>query len=162
MTPGGVVAAAASSGATSVLRKDRSAVIELLEDVPLFAGLSRRHLRKIASHVDAVRFKDGRVIVEAGIPGSSFYAIADGRAKVFRSKIPSGRPVARLGPGDFFGEMALIDGGLRTATVVADGDVLLVRLSRAAFKKVIANESTVALAIMAELAGRIRRGSATE
>jgi CRP-like cAMP-binding protein len=162
MTAGGVVASAASTGGPFVGRRNRSATIGLLQDVPLFAGLSRRHLRRIASLANEVRCRDGRVIVEAGTPGSAFYAIANGRAKVYRSKIPSGRPIARLGPGDFFGEMALIDGGPRSATVVADGDVLAVRLSRSTFKKVVAKEPSVALAIMAELAGRIRRGSATE
>jgi CRP/FNR family transcriptional regulator, cyclic AMP receptor protein len=162
MTPGGVVASAMSSGGPGLRRKDRAAVVGLLEDVPLFAGLSRRHLRRISSLAEQVRFRDGRVIVEAGLPGTAFYAIANGRAKVYRSKIPTGRAMARLGPGDFFGEMSLIDGGPRSATVVADGEVLAVRLSRAAFKKVVTKEPSVALAIMSELAGRIRRGSATE
>ncbi len=162
MTPGGVVASAASTTASAGRRGDRSAVIGLLEDVPLFSGLSRRHLRRIASLADEVRYRDGRVIVEAGLPGSAFYAIANGQAKVYRSKIPTGRAIARLGPGDFFGEMSLIDGGPRSATVVADGDVLAVRLSRAAFKKLVSKEPSVALAIMSQLAGRIRRGSATE
>jgi CRP/FNR family cyclic AMP-dependent transcriptional regulator len=162
MTPGGLIASAVSSGDRPSRRRDRSAVVGLLAEVPLFAGLSRRHLRRIAAAADEVRFRHGRAIVEAGLPGSAFYAIANGRAKVYRSKIPSGRAIARLGPGDFFGEMALIDGGPRSATVVADGEVLAVRLSRSAFKKVVAKEPSVALSIMAELAGRIRRGSATE
>jgi CRP/FNR family transcriptional regulator, cyclic AMP receptor protein len=164
MTPGGVVAGAVAGGTAGIGRRRRSrrSTIALLERVPMFAGLSRRHLRRLASLVDDVRFRDRRVIVEAGVPGNTFYVIADGRAKVYRSKVPTGRPLARLGPGDFFGEMALLDGGPRSATVVAEGDVTAVRLSRSAFRKVVAREPALALSIMAELAARLRRGSATE
>ncbi len=58
--------------------------------------------------------------------------------------------------------MALLDGGPRSATVVADGDVTAIRLSRSAFKKVVSREPTLSLSIMAELATRLRRGNATE
>jgi CRP-like cAMP-binding protein len=164
MTPGGVVASAMRAGRGASPRRARSAraAMSLLERVPLFAHLSKRHVRRIATLADEVRFRDGRVIVEAGVPGTTFFVLADGRAKVYRSKIPTGRPLARLGPGDFFGEMALLDGGPRSATVVADGDVVALRLSRSAFRKMVAREPSLSLTIMAELAARLRRGNATE
>ena len=164
VTPGGVVASAVSGagGASGRRRSGRRSAMRLLERVPLFAGLPRRHLRRVAGLADEVRFRDGRVIVEAGLPGSTFFVIAEGNAKVYRSKVPTGRAVARLGPGDFFGEMALLDGGPRSATVVADGELAAVRLSRSAFRKTIQREPSLALSIMAELAARLRRGSATE
>jgi CRP-like cAMP-binding protein len=161
MTPGGVVASAVSGGGSG-RRRRQTAAVSLLEGVPLFAGLSRRHVRRIASLSDEVRFRDGRVIVEAGTPGTTFFVLADGRAKVYRAKIASGRPIARLGPGDFFGEMALLDGGPRSATVVADGAVVAVRLSRSAFRKIVSREPSISLAVMGELASRLRRGQATE
>jgi CRP-like cAMP-binding protein len=164
MTAGGLIADAIAGGVTTAgtRRRARKPVVAQLQVVPLFAGLSKRHLRRLAALVDPVRFRDRRVIVEAGLPGNSFFVITDGHAKVYRSTVATGRPVARLGPGDFFGEMALLDGGPRSATVVADGPVVALRLSRPAFKKLVSREPGVALSIMSELASRLRRGSATE
>jgi CRP-like cAMP-binding protein len=87
---------------------------------------------------------------------------ADGRAKVFRTIVATGRPIARLGPGEFFGEIALLDGGPRSATVVAEGDVRAIRLMRGAFHKLLRSEPGIALAIMQGLAARVRRGQLTE
>jgi len=61
-----------------------------------------------------------------------------------------------MGAGDFFGEMSLLDGKERSATVVADTDVLTLRIARSAFMKMLKNEPSIALAILTELAGRIR------
>jgi CRP/FNR family cyclic AMP-dependent transcriptional regulator len=91
--------------------------------VPLFADLSRRQVRKLAALMTEARYRDRRVIVEAGTPGTAFFIIAAGKAKVYRGTVPTGRPLTRLGPGEFFGEIAVLDGGPRSATVVADGDV---------------------------------------
>jgi CRP-like cAMP-binding protein len=136
--------------------------VEQLAEVPLFAGLSRRHLRRIAELADEVSYRDGRTVVEAGLPGAAFFVVVAGRVKVYPGAIPTGRPRARLGPGEFFGEMAILDGGPRSATVVADGTVTLLRLPRSAFLKIVAKEPTVAVKIMAGLAGRLRRGAASE
>jgi CRP-like cAMP-binding protein len=164
MTAGGVVAAAvtADRNGSRARARRRRAALPLLEGVPLFAHLPKRHLRRIAALSDEVRLRDGRVIVEAGTPGTTFFVLAKGGAKVYRSKIATGRAIARLGPGDFFGEMALLDGGPRSATVVADGDVVALRLSRSAFRKMVEREPSLSLSIMAELAARLRRGTATE
>ncbi len=164
MTAGGVVAAAvtADRNGSRARARRRRAALPLLEGVPLFAHLPKRHLRRIAALSDEVRLRDGRVIVEAGTPGTTFFVLAEGGAKVYRSKIATGRAIARLGPGDFFGEMALLDGGPRSATVVADGDVVALRLSRSAFRKMVEREPSLSLSIMAELAARLRRGTATE
>jgi CRP-like cAMP-binding protein len=136
--------------------------IHLLAAVPLFSGLSKRHLRRLADRVKLTRYRDGRVIVESGQPGNAFYVIAEGHAKVFRGKIATGRPLARLGPGDFFGEIAILDGRPRSATVVADGPVMALRLSRSAFQQIVKREASVSLSIIAELAARTRRGAVPE
>src|SRR2546425_11632924 len=136
--------------------------VPLLAQVPLFSGLSRRHLRRIADLAEEVRYRNGRTIVETGLPGNAFFVIAEGRAKVYRAKFPSGRPIAVLGPGDFFGEMALLDGGPRSATVVADGELTTIRLTRSGFRKVLTHEPSIAFGVMQELAARARRGTATE
>ena len=136
--------------------------VPLLAGVPLFSELSRRHLHRLADLADTARYPSGRVIVEAGRPGNAFFVLAVGGAKVYRGKLPTGRPIARFGPGDFFGEMALLDGGPRSATVVADGDVTAIRLTRSAFQKVLKSEPSIAFGVMRELAARLRKGAATE
>ncbi len=130
--------------------------IPLLGKVPLFSGLSKRHLRRLADLAEDVRFAGGRQIVQAGTPGKAFFVILEGNAKVYRGVVPTGRAIARLGPGDFFGELALLDGGPRTASVVADSRVTAVRLSRGAFQKLLKSEPDIAVAIMVGLARRAR------
>jgi len=126
--------------------------VKLLSQVPLFAGLSHRHLRRIADVAEPVRFGEGRAIVEEGFRGGGFFVILEGSAKVIRKHLT----VARLGPGDSFGELAIIDGGPRSASVVSTSRVLTARLTRAAFRKVLKREPDVSLRIMENLAARVR------
>ena len=125
--------------------------VDVLGQIPLFAGLSRRHIGKIASCASTKRFASGAPLVRVGEPASVFYAIVDGEVRV---EVP-GRPVT-LSTGDFFGEMALIDGEPRSATVVAVGEVYVLMLPRAKFLKALEAEPKIALAIMATLTGRLR------
>ncbi len=136
--------------------------LELVAGVPLFAGLSRRHVRKLARLMTETHYRDGRVIVEAGVPGNAFFIIVEGGAKVYRGAVPTGRPFRRLGPGDFFGEIAVLDGGARSATVVAAGGVTALRLTRSAFLKLLKQEPTVSIRIIEELGARLRHGRPTE
>jgi CRP/FNR family cyclic AMP-dependent transcriptional regulator len=126
--------------------------VPVLKDVPLFAGLSKRHLQRVANLARPVRFSENATIVREGTRGDSFYVILDGEAKVLSSKRSS-----PLRPMSFFGEMSLIDGGPRSATVVAQKDTLTMRLSRGPFMKLIQNEPAIAAQIMKELVGRLRR-----
>jgi CRP-like cAMP-binding protein len=126
--------------------------VPVLEDVPLFQGLSRRHLRRIAGLARSKRFAPGAAIVRAGDPGSSFYVILDGAARVVPA---SGRPL-RLKAGDAFGEMALLDGAPRSADVTADGEVLAMTIGRADFTKLLRREPQLAQALLRTLAGRLR------
>ncbi|MFL5768387.1 MAG: cyclic nucleotide-binding domain-containing protein [Actinomycetota bacterium] len=128
--------------------------VALLESVPLFSGLSKRHLRRIAGLADEVSFAEGRVIVDTGSRGNAFYVIVEGTAKVLVGY--SSRTLARLGPGDFFGELALLDGGPRTASVVAAEPLTAIRIQRTQFRKMLRSEPDVALKILEELAGRLR------
>jgi CRP-like cAMP-binding protein len=129
----------------------------VLETVPLFAGLGRRHVGKIARAGRIARFHHGTEIVRAGEAGETFYVVLDGDVTVKR---PRGRG-ATVGLGGFFGELSLLDGGPRSATVVAHGDVVCFVLRRTAFAKVLRAEPAIAIAIMTELAGRLRRTEAT-
>jgi CRP-like cAMP-binding protein len=126
--------------------------IDLLGRVPLFAGLSRRHLRQLAEHADIVGFHERETIVESGQPGGTFYVILEGEAKVVRG----GRTIDRMGPGDFFGEISLLDGGPRTASVVADTPVAAIRIFKRSFDKVVSQEPAVASKILTVVARRLR------
>src|SRR3954469_20454609 len=80
---------------------------DVLGDVPLFSGLSKRHRRRIAALAGQQRFSEGAAIVREGARGETFYLILDGEAIVEHG----GAAPLRLKPGDFFGEMSLLDGG---------------------------------------------------
>jgi CRP/FNR family transcriptional regulator, cyclic AMP receptor protein len=124
----------------------------VLAEVPLLAGLSRRHLRKVAGTGRIVRFHNATAIVTAGEPGDAFYVIIDGEVSVRRGGVTA----LSLGTGSFFGEMALLDGGARTATVMAKGPVTCLAITRARFLKLLRDEPTIAIALLGEVAGRLR------
>jgi len=127
--------------------------MDLLAGVPLFAGLSRRHLRTMADRADQVEFRPGEAIVVAGMRGGAFFAIVEGKARVTRGK----RTLTTLGPGDFFGELALLDGGQRTASVVAATPMVCIRIFKRAFDRLIAEEPGVSTRMLSVLAGRLRQ-----
>ena len=99
----------------------------LLKQVPLFANLSTHHLRKLASRCEVVRYPANRTVVRQGARGDSFFVIADGTATVKKGT----RSIGTLGPGDFFGEIAIMEHDRRTASVVATTPVTaIVMLAR--------------------------------
>ena len=129
--------------------------IRLLSHVPLFAGLSARDLRRVAGLAEETWFNPGRVVVQEGKPGSSFYAvILDGTARVTRR----GRTIRKLRPGDYFGELALLTGGPRTASVIAESSLICLELEGKDFRQVVGTEPVLALRICQELARRLREG----
>jgi CRP-like cAMP-binding protein len=138
----------------TVARLPRGSGAHVLASVPLFKDLPPRDLRRVAGLAEETWFNAGRVVVEEGQPGSSFYVILDGEARV--TKGATARPLARLGPGDHFGEMALLDGQPRSATVIAETSLDTVRIRRAAFRELLKKEPEVGLRIMAGLAARVR------
>lgn len=130
--------------------------LRLLKDVPLFSALTMPQLVRLAELAREVTYGPGRMIVKAGTPGLAFYVITEGRAKVIRGKISSARGGAALGPGDFFGELALLDGGPRSASVVADGQITTIRIERAPFRALLRDEPEIALKLLEGMAGRMR------
>jgi CRP-like cAMP-binding protein len=127
---------------------------EALGQVPLFSHLSTRHLRRLADSTTEVRYMPGALIVKEGEPGDRFYVIVEGQAKVLNR---AGRVVNHLLPGDFFGEISLLDGGARTATVVSETPVTMLELTRSTFRKVLAEEPGVAVKLLENAAGMLRR-----
>lgn len=127
---------------------------DVLAETPLFAGVSNRHVRKVAGVATEARFAQGSTVVRKGARGDDFFLVIDGEASVLRS---SELEPLRIGPGDYFGEMSLIDGAERSATVIAETDMLCLRLSRVPFTRMLKGEPDIAIAILREFAGRIRR-----
>ena len=130
----------------------------VLAEVPLFEGLGRRQLRKVASAARIARFHDHQIIMKSGEPGDSFHVLLDGSVTVERP----GLPALDRKHGYFFGEMALLDGGPRTATVLAKEPVLSLVIARSRFLKVLRSEPSIAIAMIEELARRLRSAQAPE
>jgi CRP-like cAMP-binding protein len=135
----------------------RHPTIELLSRVPLFAVVSRAQLGKVAGLAEEASYNAGRVIVKTGDPGKAFYVIVEGRAKVVKGKIVTARREAELGPGEFFGELALLDGEARAATVIAATPLVTIRIERAAFRRLLREEPDLALKVLEGMARRTRK-----
>ena len=128
-------------------QRDWAAVLGAL---PLFSRLSKRQLRDLAKLAKVEDYSPTEPIVQKGEQGDSFYLVLEGRARV------AGKS-RTLRPGDFFGEMALLDGGPRSATISAIGAVRVMTVPRRAFLKTLKQDPRIGLAIMETLAGRVRR-----
>ena len=126
--------------------------LELLASVPLFAGSSKRQLRGILDWTSEYRYEPGTTIVREGAKGDELFLMLEGKAAVSRG----GKRQTRLGAGDFFGEMAVIDGRPRTATVVAEGPVDCLVLKQGDFKALLAGDPLLAWNLLKSLAARLR------
>ncbi len=125
----------------------------LLAPVPLFEGLSKRQLKKVADVAEAVDYMAGHSIVKEGDIGDSFFVVLVGQAKV----TVKGRTVNRSLPGDHFGEISLLDGGPRTASVISETPMTMVMIERSNFLKVLLEDPQIAITLMESLARMIRR-----
>ena len=106
--------------------EDHHDVHFLLKKLPLFAGLNKGELREIERLVHHRRYRDGEVIFWEDEPGVGMYIVQDGEVGIFKDFAKTGqKELALLAPGDFFGEMALLEDDTRSATAVARGDVHL-------------------------------------
>jgi CRP/FNR family transcriptional regulator len=130
---------------------DRALYQMYLSNVPLFSSCTDEQLDLIAQLGDAVVIEDARDVVREGESGDAFYVISSGHATVRRG----GNDVAKLAPGDYFGELALFDPAPRNATVTAAGDLTCVKLSRAAFTKALDQVPAIRDALLHGMAQRI-------
>jgi CRP-like cAMP-binding protein len=130
----------------------RAARVEALRGVPLLAGLSQRDLTRVLAGTTETRFASGDVIVKAGDRGGDLYLVVEGRARL---TIP-GRKARSLGPGDYFGEMAVLDGGPRSATIVAETPVSALRIDGPHFLSLLDVHGSVGRKVLVELSKRVR------
>jgi CRP/FNR family transcriptional regulator, cyclic AMP receptor protein len=126
--------------------------VDRLAKVPLFAAASKRDLEFLASRVDEVELKPGQTVIREGQPTESFFIITNGNVQVARA----GKPMARLGPGEFFGEIGMLDRGPASATVTTDGPVEAMVLSHAQFRDAIKGNDALAMQVIAAMAERLR------
>jgi CRP/FNR family transcriptional regulator, cyclic AMP receptor protein len=125
---------------------------EALSNVILFSGCDDKEIAQIASLTTEVEIAEGKVLAREGEPGREFYVILDGKADV----TIGGSQVATLGPGDFFGEMALLDQGPRVATVKASTVMEVAVLDPREFVSLIEEHPAVARKVLKVMAGRLR------
>jgi CRP-like cAMP-binding protein len=125
----------------------------VLGAVPLFEGLTKKQLRKVTDLADVGRFMAGARLVKQGDIGDSFYVVLTGQAKV----LVSGRTVNRLLPGEHFGEISLLDGKPRTASVVAETEMTLVIITQKDFLGLLAKDSEITLSLLEGMARTVRR-----
>ncbi len=132
------------------LTRDRRS--DLLAAAPLFAGVPPDEIERLAARTVEVEYPAGRVIVRQGEVGTGFFVIAEGAADVIRD----GAVIAKLGVGDFFGELSVLDGRPRTAQVVASEPTVCLGLATWEFEAAVREEPSVALAVLRGLASRLR------
>ena len=129
--------------------------------MPLFAGLDRVALAKLAAHFERVRFEPGEIVFREGDPGDAFYVVLHGTFSDYVGSPDTGvdRRLATRGRGATFGDIALLSNRPRSTTVRADGAAEALRLERGRFLGLVAKEPAVALAIAATLSERVWRAN---
>jgi CRP-like cAMP-binding protein len=133
-------------------------VLEMLAEVPLFSACSRQELREIAGLGTSAQVEAGATLTKQGAVGREFFLVTKGSARCLRD----GKFIARFGPGDFFGEMALLDRAPRTATIVADEPMELLVLDSREFEAMLEDAPSIARKLLKALAVRQRAVSALQ
>ncbi len=131
---------------------------ETLASMPLFAGLDASALESVARSLRARRFRRGEVIFHLGDPGDALFIVASGAVKIsLPSETGEEAILATLRPGDFFGELALLDGAPRSASAAALEPTETLVLPRNRFRELIANEPVIRDAVLTSLSRELRR-----
>ncbi|MDQ1401692.1 MAG: family transcriptional regulator, cyclic receptor protein [Actinomycetota bacterium] len=136
-------------------RKDE--YLQRLGEVPLFRACSKKDLQALAKSGDDIKIDAGKAVVTEGERGHEFYVVIDGKADVHRD----GRIVTTLGPGDYFGELALLDPQPRDASVIASTPLELLVISQREFLGLLAEVPTIAGKILAGMARRLHAADLT-
>ncbi len=130
----------------------RDDLIAHLGEVPLFSRCSKRDRQAVMRHIEVLDLAGGAELIAQGNAGDAFYVLLEGSAVVRRN----GRKVGSLGPGDYFGELALLDPAPRNADVVAVTDVQVARLDARSFRTMLRSVPAMNERLLAGLARRIR------
>jgi CRP-like cAMP-binding protein len=133
------------------VRLGKDAKIELLRNVPLFAGCTKKELRQLASRTDEIDLRDGYVLMREGRPGREFIVLVEGTADVTRD----GTKVADLRAGDWVGEIALLTNVPRTATVTATSPIRVLVITDRSFRALVETMPSIALKVLATVGERL-------
>jgi CRP-like cAMP-binding protein len=125
--------------------------IDLIRKVPLFARCSRAELKEIALLADEIDLHEGKEMTREGAPGREFFVLLEGTADVKKNR----RRVNTLGPGDFFGEIALVSHEPRTATVIATSPVRALVITDRSFRRLLDDAPQVQTKVMEAMAERL-------
>jgi CRP/FNR family transcriptional regulator, cyclic AMP receptor protein len=128
------------------------APVELLQRVPLFADFERGDLQRLARTFKERTFPAGTTVADEGRTGAGFFVIENGEASVS----VRGAERGKLGPGDYFGEIALIDEGARSATVTADSELRCYGLTSWEFRPLVESNASIAWKLLETMAKRLR------
>jgi len=125
---------------------------DVLKKVPLFAGLDDRELEQIAASMKERRFAAGDTVTEEGAGGAGFFVVEEGSADV----TVDGQARGSIGPGDYFGEIALLTGSDRTATIMASSDMVCWGMTAWDFRPLVESNSTIAWKLLTAMAEKLR------
>ncbi len=128
------------------------APVELLQRVPLFADFERGELQRLSRSFKERTFEAGSTVADEGRTGAGFFVIESGEASVS----VRGAERGKLGPGDYFGEIALIDDGARSATVTADSELRCYGLTSWEFRPLVESNASIAWKLLEAMAKRLR------
>jgi CRP/FNR family transcriptional regulator, cyclic AMP receptor protein len=126
--------------------------LELLQRVPLFADFDQRDLQRLARSFKERTFEAGSTVAGEGKTGAGFFVIESGEASVS----VRGQEHGKMGPGDYFGEIALIDDGARSATITADSDLHCYGLTSWEFRPLVESNASIAWKLLETMAQRLR------
>ena len=132
----------------------------LFSEMPLFRDVPPHHLRQLARFAHRQQFSPGEAIIRMGEMGSTMHVISSGRVDVVLEQSPENVVLASLGPGEFFGELAIFDGELRSATVVAVEDTETVTLDHIDIVQILNRSPELALSLLKGLSARLRIANA--
>jgi CRP-like cAMP-binding protein len=130
--------------------------VKLLSNVPLFSELTKKELQSFASAGKEVRHTPGDVLAKEGDTGLGFFLIIEGTAAV----TIGGKARGKMGPGDFFGEIALLEGGPRTATVTAETPMRVIGITQWVFRRIVEQNPSVSMKMLKVMASRLRNAPA--
>ena len=129
----------------------RNEKVQWIRHVPLFSQCSKRELAQIASIADEIDLREGKVLIREGERGREFFVLLEGNAEVTKD----GRKINTVGPGDFFGEIALVSNSPRTATVTAASPVRTLVITDRSFRRLLAEQPEIQRKVLVALAERL-------